>query len=146
MTPENSSGGEPTGASNNLSGNLWGGRFREAPADVMWRFTIDQTDRRLLEIDIEGSIAHVAMLRKVGLLDDGEHAAIEEGLSRILAEARDGSFAYLDTDEDVHSAVERRLGGTGRRGWREASYRTISQRSDGPGSEVVPAASGGSPW
>ena len=105
MTPDKSSGGEPKGASS----NLWGGRFGEAPADVMWRFTVDQTDRRLLEIDIEGSIAHVAMLRKVALLDDGEHAAIEDGLSRILTEARDGSFAYLDTDEDVHSAVERRL-------------------------------------
>jgi argininosuccinate lyase len=75
----------------------------------MWRFTVDHTDRRLLEIDVEGSIAHVAMLRKVGLLNEGEHSTIADGLSLILADARNGSFAFLDTDEDVHSAVERRL-------------------------------------
>jgi argininosuccinate lyase len=75
----------------------------------MWRFTVDYADRRLLDIDVEGSIAHVAMLRKVGLLDEGEHTAIAGGLSSVLAEARSGSFVFLDTDEDVHSAVERRL-------------------------------------
>ena len=91
------------------SPNLWGGRFREAPAEEMWRFTVDHTDRRLLDIDVEGSIAHVAMLRKVGLLDEGEHVAITGGLSRVLTEAQTRSFTFLDTDEDVHSAVERRL-------------------------------------
>jgi argininosuccinate lyase len=75
----------------------------------MWRFTVDHTDRRLLEIDVEGSMAHVAMLRKVGLLDEGEHVTINDGLSQIMSEARAGSFAFLDADEDVHSAVERRL-------------------------------------
>lgn len=91
------------------SPNLWGGRFREGPADEMWRFTVDDADRRLLDIDVEGSIAHVAMLSKVGLLNESEHVAIAEGLSRVLAEARSGSFTFLETDEDVHSAVERRL-------------------------------------
>ncbi len=105
MTSGKHSGGEPEG----VSPNLWGGRFQEAPADVMWRFTVDHTDRRLLDIDVEGSIAHVAMLKKVELLDESEHLTLSDGLSRILAEARAGSFAFLDTDEDVHSAVERRL-------------------------------------
>ena len=104
MTPGQPSGGEPVPAS-----NLWGGRFQQAPADVLWRFTVDPTDRRLLEIDIEGSVAHVAMLRKVGLLDESEHVAIANGLSRLQAEAVAGSFAFSDSDEDVHSAVERRL-------------------------------------
>jgi argininosuccinate lyase len=91
------------------SPNLWGGRFQEAPAEVMWLFTVDHTDRRLLDIDVEGSIAHVAMLKRVGLLDEGEHSAITGGLSRVLSEAQTGSFTFLDADEDVHSAVERRL-------------------------------------
>ena len=105
MTAGTPSGGDPEG----VSPNLWGGRFQEAPAEEMWRFTVDRADRRLLDIDVEGSIAHVAMLRKVGMLDEGEHAAIAGGLSSVLAEARSGSFVFLDTDEDVHSAVERRL-------------------------------------
>lgn len=88
---------------------LWGGRFHQHPSDALWRFTVDHTDRRLLGIDIEGSLAHVAMLRHVGLLSDEEYASIESGLNQTLAEARDGSFVFLDTDEDVHSAIERRL-------------------------------------
>jgi argininosuccinate lyase len=105
VTPDNPSGAQPEGG----SPNLWGGRFREAPADVMWRFTVDHSDRRLLEIDVEGSIAHVSMLKKVGLLEDDEHGTIDHGLSVILDEARTRSFVFLDSDEDVHSAVERRL-------------------------------------
>ena len=97
------------GDSEGVSPNLWGGRFQEPPADEMWRFTVDHADRRLLDIDVEGSLAHVAMLKKVGLLNEGDHAAIAGGLSSVLAEARSGSFEFLETDEDVHSAVERRL-------------------------------------
>lgn len=105
MKPENSPGRRSGGGSS----NLWSGRFEEPPADALWRFTVDYADRSLLEIDVEGSLAHVAMLRKVGLLDHDEHIAIDGGLSQILVEARGGTFAFLDTDEDVHTAVERRL-------------------------------------
>ena len=63
-------GSVPTASPPARRSNLWSGRFREPPADALWRFTVDHTDRRLLEIDVEGSIAHVAMLGKVGLLDD----------------------------------------------------------------------------
>ena len=89
--------------------NLWGGRFREPPADLLWTYTVDVADRRLLRVDVEGSLAHVGMLREVGLLNDDEHTAVERGLRRILAEAAEGTFNFLDSDEDVHSAVERRL-------------------------------------
>ena len=91
------------------SDHLWGGRFTEAPSDVLWRYTVDRADRRLLDIDVEGSRAHVAMLRSVGLLTDDEYGSIDGGLSAILTEARAGSFHFLDSDEDVHTAVERRL-------------------------------------
>jgi argininosuccinate lyase len=89
---------------------LWsGGRFDETPADIAWRYTVDHSDRRLLAIDVAGSLAHAAMLHERGLLSDEDHDAIVAGLQQILAAARDGSFEWLDTDEDVHSAVERRL-------------------------------------
>lgn len=89
---------------------LWGGRFAERPDDVLWEFTADPVDRRMLEDDVEGSMAHVAMLGQVGLLTSEEAATIGGSLETILEEARNGSFAFEDGDEDVHSAVERRLG------------------------------------
>ncbi len=75
----------------------------------MWTFTVDYADRRLLRFDIEGSIAHVGMLTKVGVISADEGATLEKGLQVIVEEAARGSFQFLDTDEDVHSAVERRL-------------------------------------
>ncbi|MCP4964093.1 MAG: argininosuccinate lyase [bacterium] len=89
---------------------LWGGRFEESPAELLWRFTVDDSDRRLLADDIEGSLAHTAMLADVGILSADDAAAIASGLGTVLVEARSGEFAWSDGDEDVHSAVERRLG------------------------------------
>jgi argininosuccinate lyase len=90
---------------------LWGGRFDEPPDDVLWRFTADPIDRRLLLDDVEGSLAHVAMLRAAGLVSDDEAAALIGGLQEIREEAVHGTFEFDDADEDVHTAVERRLGG-----------------------------------
>lgn len=89
---------------------MWGGRFAEGPDELLWRFTVDHSDRRLLSDDITGSLAHVAMLGDAGLLDKGEVETLTRGLKRIEAEATEGSFRFHDADEDVHSAVERRLG------------------------------------
>ena len=47
---------------------LWGGRFAEGPAELLWRFTVDHSDRRLLVDDIIGSQAHAAMLVETGVL------------------------------------------------------------------------------
>jgi argininosuccinate lyase len=90
--------------------SLWGGRFSERPDDVLWEYTADPIDQRLLEDDVVGSLAHVAMLGQVELLTSEETAGITRGLETILAEARGGSFVFEESDEDVHSAVERRLG------------------------------------
>jgi argininosuccinate lyase len=92
------------------SATLWQGRLPAQPEDVLWRFTADPIDRRLLAVDVEGSIAHVAMLGEVGIVSGDEREAIAAGLQEILGEARSGSFPWLDSDEDVHTAVERRLG------------------------------------
>ncbi len=89
---------------------MWGGRFAEGPDELLWRFTVDHSDRRLLLDDVTGSLAHVAMLGSAGLLDPGEVEALTQGLKTIESEAGAGSFSFYDVDEDVHSAVERRLG------------------------------------
>ncbi len=88
---------------------LWGGRFSEGPDEVLWNYTVSYADRRLLDVDVEGSLAHVAMLGRVGILLEDEAAALTAGLRAILHEARSGTFEFLESDEDVHSAVERRL-------------------------------------
>ncbi len=88
---------------------LWSGRFEEAPDDVLWGFTVDTADRRLLVDDITGSIAHVHMLGTTGIVSETEASTIGDGLSAILDEAWTDSFEFKEGDEDVHSAVERRL-------------------------------------
>ncbi len=88
---------------------LWEGRLGGVPSSEMWDFTVSPTDRRLLADDVEGSVAHVAMLGKVGILSREETEVITSGLLAIAEEARAGAFVFLETDEDVHSAVERRL-------------------------------------
>ena len=75
-----------------------------------WAFTTDDSDRRLLAVDIEGSMAHVDMLGATGIIASDEAAALAEGLLKILTEAQAGEFQFAESDEDVHTAVERRLG------------------------------------
>jgi argininosuccinate lyase len=87
---------------------LWGGRFQGDMSEVTRAFTSDTSDRRLLEVDVRGSIAHVNMLGETGIIDADETAELVAGLSEILDEVDD--FEFYPTDEDVHSAVERRLG------------------------------------
>ena len=88
---------------------LWGGRFSEGPDDALWQLTVDVSDRRLLAVDVAGSQAHVEMLSTVGVLDGAEFEEISAGLETIAGEAADGVFRFYDSDEDVHTAVERRL-------------------------------------
>jgi len=87
---------------------LWGGRFDGSMSEVTRRYTGDDADRRLLEVDVRGSIAHVTMLGKTGVIEAGDAETIVAGLSQILAEIDD--FEFQRSDEDVHTAVERRLG------------------------------------
>jgi argininosuccinate lyase len=89
---------------------LWSGRFQEPPDDVLWRFTVDHSDRRMLVDDIVGSIAHVEMLGDVKVLTAEEVTELTRGLIRVKAEAESDEFSYHPGDEDIHSAVERRLG------------------------------------
>ncbi len=89
---------------------LWGGRFSGETDDLMRRFHDSfGFDRRLYAADIRGSVAYAAALLHAGLLTADEHAAIVEGLDQIKQEFDDGTFEPLPGDEDIHTAVERRL-------------------------------------
>jgi argininosuccinate lyase len=66
-------------------------------------------DRGLVRYDLAGSVAHVEMLRSVGLLTDAEASALTAGLRRVAREVSDGSFPWREDLEDVHTNVESRL-------------------------------------
>ena len=85
----------------------WAGRFAEPTDPLIEEFTSSiGFDRKLARHDIAGSIAHVRMLKKVGLLKAGEARQIENGLKTIGREIAEGSFAFDPSDEDIHMAVE----------------------------------------
>jgi argininosuccinate lyase len=88
----------------------WSGRFAEPVDALVQRFTASISfDRRLAMHDIAGSLAHARMLAACGIIGRRDLAAIEGGLAKVRAEIRAGKFAWSIEDEDVHSAIERRL-------------------------------------
>ncbi len=91
-------------------GTLWQGRFEGGPARELLAYTVSLPfDRRLAEVDIAGSRAHVRGLGRGGLLTAEEVGVVLDALDKVGAEMASGSFTYLATDEDVHTAVERRV-------------------------------------
>ncbi len=89
---------------------LWHGRFADGPAEALLAYTVSLPfDRRLWRDDIVGSRAHVRGLGRAGLLDDTERDAILAALDRVADEMEAGTFAFVETDEDIHTAVERRV-------------------------------------
>ena len=92
------------------TGPLWRGRIVEPPSDDLLAFTESLSfDVALAADDIEGSRAHVRGLGRAGLLDDAEIDAVLRALDTVEGELRAGTFAFVRTDEDVHTAVERRV-------------------------------------
>ncbi|MGC8839651.1 MAG: lyase family protein, partial [Anaerolineae bacterium] len=90
---------------------LWGGRYRGGPAPEMSQFADSISfDQRLWKADIAGSVAYAHALARAGVLTPEEGHQIEEGLRTIHQEFAEGAFAFQATDEDIHTAVERRLG------------------------------------
>ncbi len=88
----------------------WSGRFSEPVADFVLRYTASVGfDRRLALADIDGSLAHAAMLAHVGVLSAADFADIERGLSVIRGEVERGEFSWQLALEDVHLNIERRL-------------------------------------
>jgi argininosuccinate lyase len=89
---------------------LWQGRLGGEMADEVAEFTVSVAfDRALAEDDLMGSRAHVKGLGKVGILTDEEVATLLGVLEQVREELARGTFIFDPTDEDVHTAVERRV-------------------------------------
>jgi argininosuccinate lyase len=89
---------------------MWGGRFKAGLLPELEQFSSSlELDLELFTYDIAGSIAHARALRAAGLLTAGQLRELEDGLKTVGWELASGKFTFLDSDEDVHTAVERRL-------------------------------------
>ena len=89
---------------------LWGGRFTHQTDKLAYDFNASISfDRCLYRQDIRGSIAHVKMLAKQGVLTDVERDQIVDGLNGILADVESGKLDITDQYEDIHSFVEANL-------------------------------------
>ena len=90
---------------------LWGGRFEGSPDGLMERFNASiGFDWRLWAADIEGSMAYARALERAGLLTADEVDRLIQGLEAVAREFEAGEFEIKPSDEDIHTAVERRLG------------------------------------
>ena len=99
---------------------LWGGRFTKETDRMVYDFNASiRFDRRLFRQDIEGSMAHVKMLAKQGILTEAERDAILEGLTGIKEDVEAGKLLISEKYEDIHSFVEacliERIGDAGKK-------------------------------
>lgn len=89
---------------------LWGGRFSTKLNDQAWDLNSSlPVDQRLALHDIEGSRAWAGAVHQAEILSDKEYAAICLGLGAIREEFSAGRFSFAPSDEDIHTAIERRL-------------------------------------
>lgn len=89
---------------------LWGGRFTKETDKLVYNFNASITfDQKFYAQDIRGSIAHVTMLEKQGILTEEEKDCIIEGLKGIQTDVENGILAITDEYEDIHSFVEANL-------------------------------------
>lgn len=94
-----------------MTGNtLWHGRFEGGPAASLMAYTESLSfDRRLWRDDIAGSVAHVRGLVDAAILSAEEGVAVEAALDTVASELEAGTFVFAPSDEDIHTAVERRV-------------------------------------
>ncbi len=89
---------------------MWGGRFNEPTDAFVQAFTASVSfDQRMALVDIEGSLAHAKMLRRIEILNDEELTSIESGMAQITDEIDKGTFEWSVSLEDVHMNIESRL-------------------------------------
>ncbi len=90
---------------------LWGGRFSQKLDQAAWALNASiGFDRRMADQDIQGSLAWAQALEKAGILTAEECTTLCYGLQAVQEEFSAGVFEYAESDEDIHTAVERRLG------------------------------------
>ena len=100
----------PEAGAANAPNRMWGGRFEASPDEVMEAINASiDFDRRLYAEDIAGSIAHVTMLAKQGIVSQEDAHAIADGLRQVRAEIEAGGFPFDRALEDIHMNVEARL-------------------------------------
>ena len=88
----------------------WSARFSEPVSDLVKRYTASVFfDKRLAPHDIDGSLAHAAMLAAQGIITSADHAAIVKGMTQIRSEIEAGQFDWQLDLEDVHLNIEKRL-------------------------------------
>lgn len=88
----------------------WGGRFAEGPSAIMAAINASiGFDRKMWRQDIQGSLAHAAMLAHVGIISPEDETAIRDGLGKIAARIEAGDFPFDDALEDIHMNIEARL-------------------------------------
>ena len=91
-------------------GPLWGGRFSSSPAEAFERLNASiPFDIRLAPYDVEGSVAHARMLGETKIVTEEESEELVRGLREVFEEVKSARFSWTLEDEDVHTAVERRL-------------------------------------
>ncbi len=101
---------ENPGPDSPSTNKAWSGRFCEPVTELVKRFTASVTfDKRLAEVDIQGSLAHANMLHAVGVISPADLADIQRGMSAIRAEMAAGAFVWDVAREDVHMNIEARL-------------------------------------
>lgn len=89
---------------------LWGGRFTKTAAQWVDAFGASISfDHKLVEEDIEGSLAHVKMLKKCNILEKNEAEKIAAGLHNLLEKAKRGGLDYSVSEEDIHMNIEKML-------------------------------------
>jgi len=89
---------------------MWSGRFEEAASSLLDEFNASIFfDKELYEEDIDGSLAHAFMLNAQGILTDIELKDIERGLAQVKEEIETDKFEFVQSDEDIHMAIEKRL-------------------------------------
>lgn len=89
---------------------LWGGRFTKETDQLVYNFNASISfDKKFYQQDIRGSIAHVTMLAKQGILTEEEKKKIIGGLQGILKDVQEGRLEISDKYEDIHSFVEANL-------------------------------------
>src|SRR5690606_11371684 len=89
---------------------LWGGRFTKPTDQLVEAYTASiPFDKELYEEDIRGSLAHVAMLAKCGILPAEVAAHIRQGRHAVLGRIRRGEAEFSIADEDIHMNIERLL-------------------------------------
>ena len=86
---------------------LWGGRFTEGVNKLVNTFNSSiSIDSRMYKEDIEGSLAHVKMLGKQGIIPSQDSEKIVEGLKEVLIRINNGTIEIDNDSEDIHSFIE----------------------------------------